>query len=1197
MMRSVLILLALGTASAQNDFLSALSPCPASCQITGADSINWTSYSTLEELQYCNGTMLLDFALYNPLDDPDTDVKLYTCNAEDAVATTSQAELGATCSFPVPREIAFDLSWSNALASTNDSMDILPAVSRLSDWASDAGSCNKSIMFSHANGIVAGMQIGLGLDHKMVAAKVIKPLIKELKDKSYQQAMIQSCGSTGRLNFGMVVSSASGLPDIQRAVRSWSDAQCVPGLDKTKKAWLMETIATSSPDLETPSSSNSNNANSSVPLRLLPRADCRIIRVVSGDSCASLASACGISGNQFMSYNTKNNLCATLAVGQPVCCSSGTLPDIRPRPNQNGDCAPYTVVSGDYCAKIAASNSLTIEELLRFNTKTWAWTGCDNLLLGIRMCLSEGYPPMPAPVSNAVCGPQVPGTTNPNLPTLGLDLSTLNPCKLNACCNKWGQCGTTSEFCTRSTAASGNPGTSLPGQNGCISNCGMDIVNNGNPPSEFISVAYFSAWNYDRGCLRMTPNQIDKTKYTHVHYAFADITPDFRVDISQYPWQFEDFKQLSGIKRIISFGGWSFSTEVDTYPIFREGVTDANRLEFARQVSSFVLAHNLDGVDFDWEYPGAPDIPGIPAGGKNDGANYLRFLQMVRSFLPPEKSVSIAAPASYWYLLGFHPIKDLAPVINYMIYMTYDLHGQWDYGNKWASSGCPTGNCLRSHINMTETMNALVMITKAGMPSNKVIVGISSYGRSFKMAQAGCTDNFCPFTGPASGALPGSCTQTAGYIAQAEIDEIYATNPSARQLYFGPADSQVLVYNNTEWVAYMSDLNKSNRVKKYQGLNFGGVSDWAVDLQSEGSSRVAPTIPPSPPPCPSRFETLEVLDLQRDTIPGRCMSQYLIGGLLIALRRALDRYATLMNNGYDSKFKVYADYIRGSLQTQLDTFLAQNAPRYFDCTKYGEVVVCNNDPSELQGTIRWTLRDRAGFESAIAEKGIPANWYVLGERYRQGGFCGRNEQCMVNHVGYPVPANGVQVPDPKESISKGLQSLRTIESGLDTSFSAAEIGLLNVDPADVVDGAEIPVFMVEEAIKGMEQVVETAEDIEEEKRKQMILGFITALLFFIPVAGHAASLAGLTALATVLKVITATGSAAYTTYEVVNEPESAIFAILGALTGIRGSQGFKNAASARRNMSTREIDALSGAFKGRLGFMGSLKSRATSCSS
>jgi GH18 family chitinase len=34
------------------------------------------------------------------------------------------------------------------------------------------------------------------------------------------------------------------------------------------------------------------------------------------------------------------------------------------------------------------------------------------------------------------------------------------------------------------------------------------------------------------------------------------------------------------------------------------------------------------------------------------------------------------------YLKGM-PIKEISEVVDYFVYMTYDLHGQWDYGNKW----------------------------------------------------------------------------------------------------------------------------------------------------------------------------------------------------------------------------------------------------------------------------------------------------------------------------------------------------------------------------------------------------------------------------------------------------------------------------------------------------------------------------------
>jgi chitinase len=155
--------------------------------------------------------------------------------------------------------------------------------------------------------------------------------------------------------------------------------------------------------------------------------------------------------------------------------------------------------------------------------------------------------------------------------------------------------------------------------------------------------------------------------------------------------------------------------------------------------------------------------------------SYLSFLTDLRAALPDSVTISITAPASYWYLQNF-PIANISKVVDYIVYMTYDLHGQWDYGNDYSDSGCPDGNCLRSHVNMTETLWALAMITKAGVPSNKVVVGVASYGRSFGMTDPDYTGHACTYEGPNSTATPGMCTDTAGYLANAEIYDLLNNN-------------------------------------------------------------------------------------------------------------------------------------------------------------------------------------------------------------------------------------------------------------------------------------------------------------------------------------------------------------------------------------------------------------------------------------
>ncbi|KAL1966730.1 hypothetical protein VTN77DRAFT_3927 [Rasamsonia byssochlamydoides] len=521
-------------------------------------------------------------------------------------------------------------------------------------------------------------------------------------------------------------------------------------------------------------------------------------------------------------------MCSDLQIGQYVCCSSGSLPDFAPQPYSNGTCYTYTVQSGDTCSAIAATYQMEVSVIENSNNNTWGWMGCSDLLVGMNICLSSGNPPYPANVPNAVCGPQVNNTVFPANYTEWADL---NPCPLNACCDIWGQCGITSDFCTPSSSATGAPGTAAAGSNGCISNCGTEIVASA-PPASFARMGYFESFNNERPCLYMSPSDIP-SYYTHVHFAFANITSDYDVSVDGAADMFQEFLQTEGFDRILSFGGWTFSTDPSTYPIFRQGVTSENRSTFAGNVASFIQSYDLQGVNFDWEYPGPSIIPGIPSGSPEDGDNYLLFLQEVRALLPSEYSISITAPASYYYLQNF-PIYKMSQVVDFIVYMTYDLHGQWDYGNEWTDPGCPDGNCLRSQINMTETQQAFSMITKAGVPANMIMVGQPLYGRSFQMSEAGCYTEMCTYTGPDSGAFPGPCTDTAGYISNWEINQIISNSEWSGTVeeYYSEVAGDILVYDSTQWVSWMKPSTYDSRSAWAQGLNFGGVCDWAMDLNA-----------------------------------------------------------------------------------------------------------------------------------------------------------------------------------------------------------------------------------------------------------------------------------------------------------------------------------------------------------------------------
>lgn len=169
---------------------------------------------------------------------------------------------------------------------------------------------------------------------------------------------------------------------------------------------------------------------------------------------------------------------------------------------------------------------------------------------------------------------------------------------------QWGQCGTTSEFCTNTRSNGAAPGTAAPGTNGCISNCGISIVKSA-PPVDFRRIGYFQGYNLGRPCLNMDVRQIDTSKYTHIHFAFATLATNYAVVIgdTSTTFEFNSFKNLQGVSKILSIGGWTFSTTFSTYNIMRTGVTAANRVAMATSIANFVKSNGLDGVDIDWEYP------------------------------------------------------------------------------------------------------------------------------------------------------------------------------------------------------------------------------------------------------------------------------------------------------------------------------------------------------------------------------------------------------------------------------------------------------------------------------------------------------------------------------------------------------------------------------------------------------------------
>lgn len=139
-----------------------------------------------------------------------------------------------------------------------------------------------------------------------------------------------------------------------------------------------------------------------------------------------------------------------------------------------------------------------------------------------------------------------------------------------------------------------------------ISNCDLQIVSNYRPDCCMpFRVAMFDAKNWDRPCLWMTADSVNAVgAYTHIHYNYANITSDFKFDVSRESDEFKRFKTMELMKRIVSVGGWSFSTTATTAHILQEAFNPDNWDRFGTSIINCLKDPNVDGFNLDYQIPG-----------------------------------------------------------------------------------------------------------------------------------------------------------------------------------------------------------------------------------------------------------------------------------------------------------------------------------------------------------------------------------------------------------------------------------------------------------------------------------------------------------------------------------------------------------------------------------------------------------------
>ncbi|KAL7621055.1 hypothetical protein AAE478_008367 [Parahypoxylon ruwenzoriense] len=344
-----------------------------------------------------------------------------------------------------------------------------------------------------------------------------------------------------------------------------------------------------------------------------------------------------------------------------------------------------------------------------------------------------------------------------------------------------------------------------------------------------VVIGYWEAWNDRSKCHPGKASDLPIDALTHVNYAFAYLDPQsFKIttmDAATPASTFEDLADLKvmnpNLQIFVSIGGWTFSDNgTATQPVFGNiARSAANRQTFANNLLQFLDSFGYDGVDIDWEYPGAPDR----GGSKDDGANYVLMLETLRKTFDAsgrKLGVTFTAPSSFWYLRWFD-LPGMMKHADWVNLMSYDLHGVWDSSN-------PIGSIVQGHTNLTEIKLAAELFWRVNIPPSKVALGFGFYGRAFTLADPSCKTPGCPFSG---GARPGPCTGTSGYLAHYEIQDILKNKKrDITPVYDKEAAVKYVAWDTDQWISYDDDETFKNKIDWADSVGFDGSLIWASDL-------------------------------------------------------------------------------------------------------------------------------------------------------------------------------------------------------------------------------------------------------------------------------------------------------------------------------------------------------------------------------